>query len=303
MLLLIPKLNGFGPDPLKDQLQQHNVYALFSQILQQSSSGSEGSQAEITDQALLVFRSALTPEYIENKSSEVIDDSAAWLTGPQEQPPSVSFNDIKEEVITAYPEAQLQIHDLTRQLKSAQQDLEGKEITPDGVPGINGDGSASSEEIAEMLKQAESLDNFASGDFRLELKSMLEPIRNVFEAYILALPILGVALLLLATAMMALGSGWPSRLKWVGWVFVISATFNILLSLLFSVAILSTGLDILVGMIPTQANFAWIRSSPTAAAASIASAISPASKTPRCLIEFAQIPARQSACNSISMDN
>ena len=45
------------------------------------------------------------------------------------------------------------------------------------------------------------------------------------------------------------------------------------------------------------------RSSPTAEAAPIALSTSPASSRFRCCVLFAQIPAKQSACNSIRTDN
>lgn len=259
LLLLVPKFNNFGPEAMQGQLRQNNVYPQLSQILQQSSledTSSSSINGDATNQAFVIFRSALTADYLESKVGDIITDSSAWITGATEDAPKVSFNDIRDQVIDSYPAAQTQIEELQAELKRAQTSVDTDNISADGVPGLSGDGSASSDEIAELLAQADSLDNFASGDFTLELENSLKPAKDIYWYYWISMPVAGVGLLLILVAIFFLGRNWTSSFRWTGWTLIAAAAFNLILAVIFSVAILQIGINMVIGMIPGQAEVA-----------------------------------------------
>ena len=256
LLLLIPKINGFGPTTLKQELKQQDAYKQLSVILHQTENRPESGEAEVTDQALVVLRAALTPDYIQAKTNVLIDDTALWLDKKSNTQPVLDLNDIKEQILTAYPDAQLQISELQQGLAVAQQQLKDNPVPVDGVEGFESDGSTSQIEIAKMLQEAGSLNNFIAGDFRISLGAALQPLYDFYQYYQLALPILIALIALLGVAFVFTIQGWRARIKNVGWLLVAIATVNGLLAVIFSVVVLRVGLDIIIGMIPSQAEAA-----------------------------------------------
>ena len=256
LLLLIPKINGFGPTTLKQELKQQYAYEQLSTVLHQTESKPESDEAEVTDQALVILRAALTPEYIETKTNTLIDDTALWLDKKSDAQPVLDLNDVKAQVLTAYPDAQLQINELQQGLAAAQQELKDNPMPVDGVEGFESDGSTSQIEIAKMLQEAGSLNNFIAGDFRLNLGAALQPLYDFYQYYQLALPILIVVIVILAALFVFTIQGWQARIKNAGWLLVTVAIVNGILSAIFSVVVLKIGLDVIVGMIPSQAEAA-----------------------------------------------
>ena len=256
LLLLIPKINGFGPATLKQELKQQEAYEQLSVVLHQTENGPESGEAEVTDQALVILRAALTPKYIEAKTNTLIDDTALWLDKKSDAQPVLDLNDIKEQVLTAYPDAQLQIDELQQGLAAAKQELKDNPMPVDGVEGFESDGSTSQIEIAKMLQEAGSLNNFIAGDFRLNLGAVLQPLYDFYQYYQLALPILIVIIVILTALFVFTIQGWQARIKNLGWLLVVVGVVNGILSAIFSVVVLKMGLDMIVGMIPSQAEAA-----------------------------------------------
>ncbi len=252
-LLLVPKLNGFGPDSFKQQLKQHQAYQQLSTILHQPSDQSTPSQAEVTDEALVVLRGALTTDYIETTANQAIDDTASWLTNQTDAQPELNLNDIKNRIVTAYPDAQNQINQLQSELARAQQQLQDHPMPVDGIEGFESDGSTSTIEIANLLQKAGSLDNFVAGDFRINLGHALAPLYTFYQYYQITIVVLAALLIILLAGLILSTRGWLSRVKSLGWLLVAAGVVNGIVATLFYLIVLKVGLEIAVSAIPGQA--------------------------------------------------
>jgi hypothetical protein len=202
------------------------------------------------------LRSALTTDYIESKTNQAIDDTTAWITKRSTDQPFLDLNDIKDQVLTAYPDAQIQIDQLQADLAAAQHDLVSHPMPVDGMEGLNADGTASTSEIAKLLQQSQSLNNFVKGDFRINLGEIMAPLYHFYQYYQIALPVIALVLILALVVFTFTTKDWTSRIKNMGWLLIVSAIVNGVAATIFSVAVLKIGLDLMIGMLPSQAEVA-----------------------------------------------
>ena len=256
LFLLVPKFNNFGPKSLQSSLKNHNVYEQLSTYLHQSPSSvaPTSSQDQLANHAVVVLRSFMTPEYVEEKSNQLIYDTTTWLTVENASPPELSLNDIRQQVTTQYPAAEAQIKQLQNQL-AEYRDIQTQNGLPpvDGIEGINADGSASVEEIAKLLQQSESLDSFIAGDFTIQTESILEPVKQTYNFYSVSIIVFGILLLILLIGIALASQKWSQRMSWIGWTLMIAGAINAILAVLFSTLILRIGLNTLIDAIPGQA--------------------------------------------------
>jgi hypothetical protein len=241
LLLAIPRLNHFSISSLEQSLQQHSLYNYVSTALHEQINGNEG------DDSLDQFGGVvdeLTPEYIQTKTEDLLNQSANWATSKTAAPPVLSFNDLRDRLMAENPAVKTQIDQALADLKDHSTSLS-----------IEGQDAQSQQALQDLLQKSDNLDRLASGDWSVSLAQPLAGLPKLVQYYTIGLPIMGALLLICLIGVTLLGFTLAGKLKSVGWLLLIAGIWNGLLAAVFDFVFLH---DQLLNLIPASGSAADI---------------------------------------------
>jgi hypothetical protein len=192
---------GTSPDILKTELAEANIYSKVTAFLTNTSDEGE-ENTEITD----IVAANFTPEYTQSKVEDVIDTSYDWITGETTQSPSVSFPEIKQQILTQHPSL---LTDIEAMAKDAEQTFD--------TTGMSEEEAVQAEQMhTQMTSQMGMMTEFVKNDFSWPLTKQLTGVKQLYSVIKLLQPILTLLLLLSLLILGLLNPTWPQRLKWTG---------------------------------------------------------------------------------------
>jgi hypothetical protein len=216
---------GISAPLLKQSLLTSNVYEKMGNSLSQL-------HIDETDQNTQEFNTVIkmrfTPDYIRKKSEEAIDSSANWITNTTTTPPTISFKEVKQDIVTQYPNLLPSLEQMKNEVKTSQTP------TPDDPQ--------SQQQIEDMTKSFDKLSDMAKSDFTIKLDTYVAGVKQFYTVIKIATPILVILLCIYVLLLGMLAHTWPSRLTWIGSAFFVGGMwgFMVLLFLNFLVAGITT---------------------------------------------------------------
>lgn len=156
-----------------------------------------------------IILASLTPEYTKLKTEEVIDAGYFWITDASTNTPSVSFPEIKEQVLKQNPQ-------LLSELTAMSQELQSQSVPEE----------MNDEELAQfeqMRDNSQMLITFVENDFSLPLDTYLQGVKGFYSVLKIVLPVLIIVLILCLIILLFGNKSLHSRLTWIGTTLMLSA--------------------------------------------------------------------------------
>lgn len=203
---------GISNTVIKEELADAQIYTQIQNYLPNNPESFESSEFET------ILRKHFTPEYTQTKVEDIIDESYGWITGSSTASPSVSFPEIKEDLLREHPE-------LLSELSVLQNELQ-KQPLPEGLS--DEEALQIQAQMDQVEKNAASLNNFVQNDFSLPLEKNLKGIKDFYTLITIIYPILLVLLILSLVLLGYLNKTLSSRLKWIGSTLLVAGIFGFL---------------------------------------------------------------------------
>lgn len=188
---------------LKKSLAESGVYAQIHSYLVK-----KDAEAEAADELFATLVSSrFTAGYIQVKTEGVLDDANNWVIGKSKTPPSVSFKELRDDMVSNHPELLQYLENLP---KYAKADQEG--IDP--------------EQKARIIKEAENMSSFVKNDFTIPLGNYLQGMKDAYRIFQIALPIWVILLIASLFSVYKLAGDQAAKWKWLGATFMTSALWG-----------------------------------------------------------------------------
>jgi hypothetical protein len=229
IIAAIPLLNGFGSTKVKASLVQEGTYTTLSSTAQSYAANLSFGEAESPINIGALIQQELTPTYVQTKTESMIDQTDAWVTGKSVAPPTLSFNDLRDQVLAKNPLAQGQLTEFQSYIQQAQAD-------PALLEQLGGQNPEAADTLSQLMNQSGSSQSFGAGDFSLSLAQPLAGLPVIHRWITLGVPIAAGIMLIMFILGMVLGANWPSRLGWAGWTLIVLAIANSLAAVVFYVS-------------------------------------------------------------------
>jgi hypothetical protein len=156
-----------------------------------------------------ILKEAITPSYVQRKIETFLDDLDSWITNKTQTPPSISFNDLREEVLNLpqYRQQVKQINDFIQVQKTSTQQTS----TTDPSQAINSD-------INDLLGK----------NLTFNVGSRFDWMKKVYQYYDLTLAIFAILSVLCIVGIIGLSVGLKSKLRSTAWALLLTALLTIL---------------------------------------------------------------------------
>jgi hypothetical protein len=216
-ILLALRMGAPSVDVLKSQLIEKDVYtstisALHKQIDEVVTDAAEDDPLVIVGPFI---KKELTATYVQKKAETFIDDTHGWIAGTSGEP-VLSFTDMKEKLMG-------QNKNMIAQLQVAVTDMEAQQHA---MPDISDDGNEQAN--AEKLPfSSNDLDAFLKSDFTVPMGKQLGWMKALVTIATVVGIGLGVSYALSLLLLIVLAPSLQSKLRWVGWTFLLTALWNI----------------------------------------------------------------------------
>lgn len=211
---------GTSPEMLKKGLAQTGVYKTISEFI--INEKPEGPQDAASAEISVLIYNRFTPEYLQTKTEKLIDDAHVWITkdGPS---PVLSFQEIKEDILTSNPEFQTYLDQIAT--AQEQQDFSGE---------------ASLEQFAgdpTTQDETNSLTALAQNDFNVPVGEYFSGIKTFYSLMKIIQPLIAILLIVFLVILYKSNDTLASRLRWIGTTFILAALFGFGMILFNTVAV------------------------------------------------------------------
>jgi hypothetical protein len=125
-LLVVIRTDSVTPATIKSQLIQNGIYRTLTDKLD-TYIDSRIQDNTANDPLVLIgpyVEKEITPAYIQAKAETLIDDTDAWLSGKSNRLPVVSFNDIRDDILSQNAGLVNQLKAMNNQYAKAKPDLQ-----------------------------------------------------------------------------------------------------------------------------------------------------------------------------------
>lgn len=203
---------GFSKSIFKDELSKSGVYTQIDSYVQQLSFEEDDQMsAQFTD----VLKNRFTADYIQTKTEETLDISTDWITGVSPTAPSVFFKEIKEDILSQYPQLLPELEQLANEAKqqAASDEWSGKE----------------GQQTMDMMQGLDSISTLAKSDFSIELGTYLAPIKSTYVFLRIILPVLIILMVLYVGLLLWTTHPWSTRLTWIGATCMVSGIWGFII--------------------------------------------------------------------------
>jgi hypothetical protein len=194
---------GISNTVLKSELATSNVYDGLSKQL--TAFDTEDATSREIDG---ILKNRLTASYLQEKTELLIDDSYNWITGKSTAPPTISFREIKEDILAQNP-------DILEELQKMK-----SEMQPSNTSWTNEYHEPYNAEFADNTNVFTGL---VQSDFSAPIGQQLEGIKTAYNGLRLVHPVLIILLVLSLILLFVLNQTFSSRLRWIGASFIAGA--------------------------------------------------------------------------------
>lgn len=188
---------GISDSDIKEALATNNAYSRLSDVVQDFTI--EDSTPE-TDQILSIVKERLTSSYLQGKTERAVDSSYQWITKSSDTAPTISFSEIKEDVIKKNPELLTFL-----------------------------DQQPTSQDSEQINKMQIEFNNFVKSDFTVNLDTYLGGVKNTYSLLRIIHPVIGLLLFASLAIIVFQNKMWDQRLKWLGATFGITGVIGFVL--------------------------------------------------------------------------
>jgi len=233
LILLFTRFYGVSKEEIKAVLIRSNTYSKAVNELTRQIDNALTNDNSDQAAALIapIIKKEITPEYLQLKTEKLIDDTNDWMTEKNNNPPVISFLDLKDKIITQNAQIITTLEELNKEYE-----LQKEEIKKEAA--INGELSQNQE------MPSFDLNKIIKSDFSIPIGKNLNFLKTFYWYTTTGLPIIGVILIILLVVITLLSNSNPAKLRSLGLTFLSGAIWNILplLLLFFSSKLLTSSL-------------------------------------------------------------
>lgn len=225
LLLLSTSVNGISKEEIKTQAVKSEIYT--KAVTELTSQIDKALANDNSDQASAliapIIKKEITPLYLQGKTEKLIDDTNDWMVGKNNNPPVISFLDLKEKIMVQNASTITALEELSKQYELQKEEIK-KEAAANGE-----------------LPQNQEMPSFdfnkiIKSDFSIPIGKNLTFLKTFYWYTTTGLPIIGIILVILLAVIILLSDSNSAKLRWLGLTFLSSAIWNTfpLLVLFFS---------------------------------------------------------------------
>ncbi len=203
---------GISKEAIKAELSNSKVYDLaISQLKNQNNPSEIPSDNDPTTTAIMsVIGDKLNGDYLKGKTEKLIDDTIAWMKNQTAFPPSLSFSDIKSDILSKNPDLLNSITNALDEVKKQQANLppdeNGNTPTPDN--------------------STEGIKTFIKNDFTFPLEKNLMPLKQTYKTITIVLPVLLILCLLYLFVLFHFSKTIRQKMLWIGMTLLLSSLYG-----------------------------------------------------------------------------
>lgn len=202
-------------DKLKTTLAAAGVYEQISKHL-------TVRDTSIDDPFLPIIADRFTPEYLKTKTESTLDDATNWITGKSAKIPEVNFKELKEDLAKRDPKLLASLQNVPNEAEMAEAGIDEEQRTA-------------------YIQQVKQISDFTKQDFAIKLDQHLGGFKLVYDGLKIAIPIVILILLLSLFMVVKLSNGLPTKFKWLGITFIVTAFVGY--GVFLSNSLIATGLE------------------------------------------------------------
>lgn len=228
ILLLYTRNNIDSRETLKKNLAQSKVYEeSASELTKQIDNNMKSDTSnEIASLVISTIKQQVTAPYLQGKTEKFIDDTDDWIRGKKNEPPVISFQEIKTKVIEQNTNAVA----LLQQTKefAANKDVQAN------LASVDTDGTNQQDTVNIDLNK------LIQNDFSIPVGKNLTWLKTLYQFGETGIIVVGISLLILILGIVLLSENSRSRLKWMGATFFATFLWNsiVLLFIIMSQAVI-----------------------------------------------------------------
>lgn len=218
--MLTFQLGGFSPESLKSNLTKSNAYEAVAEKISQLEFEEEGgdSSDQMANMIGPFLKSQFSASYIKQKTEGLIDDTSLWLNDKTQNPPVVSFTEVKTAMVKSNPQILDQLKNLSEEMKKEQKNMQtegGEEMDAETRKSLN--------ELSKM-----DFDKFLNSDFSFPVGEKLTGFKQSYKTLKFAFPILIILDAVILGVIVLLSSPLSAKLRWVGITLLVTAIYSII---------------------------------------------------------------------------
>lgn len=187
IILFIPRINSFTTDKVKEELNSKQFYALTYDLFNQQILSNPALSQEPGINAII--QQAVTQDYLQQKIDQAITQSGAWIVGASQTPPTLSFNDLKQQLIDQHPQG-AELEAALKELGQAPQNITS-------LPQVSDDPQAQAA-LEQVLSSQQTLQSFSQGDLTIHLEPYLGGLKLLYQITTVVLIVLPIIIILYA---------------------------------------------------------------------------------------------------------
>lgn len=233
LILLFTRFYGASKKEIKAVLIKSNTYSQAINELNKQINNTLTNDNSDQASALIapIIKKEITPEYLQLKTEKLIDDTNDWMTGKNNNPPVISFLDLKEKIIAQNAQLFTTLEQLNKEYELQKEAIKKEAAINGEIP--------QNQEIPPF-----DFNKIIKSDFSIPIGKNLNFLKTFYWYTTTGLPIIGIILIILLTVITLLSDSNPAKLRWLGLTFLSSAIWNTLplLLLLFSSKLLISSL-------------------------------------------------------------
>ena len=210
VFILTLRFSNYSLPTIKSQLANNRIYThIVDSVNQGIDSSLESGESDdlIATLGPILKKRELTPDYLQSKVETFVDDLDAWLKGKTEEPPVLSFQDLKLKVTNQNPDLLEQLREATREM-SRQRSLESEQTGKSDIPEL------------DLLQ-------FIESDFTFPLGKALGWLKLLNIASTIMVTLVGIFMIIFLGVIILLSETIPAKINWVGISLLGSSIFNI----------------------------------------------------------------------------
>lgn len=233
LILLFTRFYGVSKEEIKAVLIKSNTYSqAISELTRQVDNALSNDNSDQTSALIApIIKKEITPEYLQLKTEKLIDDTNDWMTGKNNNPPVISFLDLKEKIIAQNAQLFTTLEQLNKEYELQKEAIKKEAAINGEIP--------QNQEIPSF-----DFNKIIKSDFSIPIGKNLNFLKTFYWYTTTGLPIIGIILIILLAVITLLSDSNPAKLRWLGLTFLSSAIWNTLplLLLLFSSKLLISSL-------------------------------------------------------------
>jgi len=200
---------------IKQEFAKSNIYEKLIAGFQNPLTQSDVQSSDPEFAMLFSFlQEALTPEYLQRISEKLIDDTTDWMNDKTQNPPIISFKEVKQKLLAKNPQLLTQAQEAIEELKNAAQ--ESPEL-------------GSAEQLDSLNTQTQKLNSLIASDLTIPLEKNLTPLKNGYKWLKIIVPILILFTLLSLFLIVSFTHGRSAKFRWLAILLAASALYGFFL--------------------------------------------------------------------------